>query len=158
MLFCNTMKPLSNQERRVLYMISRGGNYRDCADHEGKNVETIHVIAHHIRQKTGIKDTRDHAECREFIRGHRPQLHPDKVPKPPSPKQIEILRLVVQGQTYKAIATHFGIRPQTVQNHASCACIRIGVNAKGAARLSGIATWLEHYDAKQADAMNDPAF
>lgn len=173
------MKKLSTREMEMLVMLSNGKTYRDLKQHFSIQAANVHNHVHHIRQKTGIHNTRDPRECRAAVRlinqqrmsdARKPLESPAVIMaqqrkrrngRPPTRRQIEILRLVVKGQTSEQIAGWFGIQPQSVQNLAYQGTQRMGIHNAGKMRLPLIAQWLEAYDGgpeEPADPMQDPAF
>ncbi len=51
----------------------------------------------------------------------------------PSPRHLEVLRLVAEDHTNEQIATHLGVSLQTVKNHLREVCLRLGVHGRAGA-------------------------
>ncbi len=153
----HTLPFLQERERQILFMLSRKWTYKQIAAKTHLRLPTLHVHCHHIRQKTGIRSTRSWQQCYDYLRGMR--HHPEEVKAksllPPTAKQIEVLRLLSMGRSYKETALALNMGAQTVQNHASAACKRVGITCRThMERLQAIRQWLAQHDREQASQIN----
>jgi DNA-binding NarL/FixJ family response regulator len=58
------------------------------------------------------------------------QAPPHSAEPRPSPRELDVLKLVVRGQTNKAIAAQLGISERTVQGHLASLFSKLGVNSR----------------------------
>ncbi len=167
------MKPKTNtltwREIQVLDQLAKGSTCPEISSFFGISPANVHVRCHTIRQKTGIRQTRDPAECRRYLRSLPPHIVENALkgkPKPSAPRdltlrQMEILRLIAHGHSYASIARTYEILPQTVQNHATTACQRAAIVHDGWNRTKRIREWLQQRDEASAmplSPMADPMF
>jgi len=118
---------LSKTEKKVLHLLAWGKNYFETLFELNKErrenekspmtLGTLHMICWHIRQKTGIKSTKDKEECRKWEREH--QFSDVQKEKGPTEQQEKILHLLAIGRTYPEICRILQISPQSAMNLAS---------------------------------------
>lgn len=159
---------LSALEMVVLRLLSNGAKYPQIkAKYPLMTQASFHSHCYNIRHKTGIRETRDPQECRRYIRTLGQTLLSQQQEAPvrvPTPRQMEVLRLVAQGKPYAEIARLLSIDRQSAQNTASNGARRAGIIHGGWQRTKLIRAWLANYDAEQAalrgpvDPMDDPMF
>ncbi len=157
-----TRPKLQTREKRILAFLARGWSYPQIAKRLEIRDDCLHVHCHHIRQKTGIKNTRDAEECHHYVR-NVPDHYIPPVRRPLSWTQKEVLELIALGDDYARIARTLGIGKQTAQNHASAACKRAGIDAKGHyARTKAIKEYVAQVNAEKnattGEPVNDPMF
>lgn len=150
---------LSKRERETLNKLAWGWSYPRIWEHLGINSTHFYTLAHQIRRKTGIRNTADPVECRSWQRGNRDANRVWCNP-PPTPQQMEVMRLRAQDMDYASIAVRLGMGRQTAQNHCSQGCkrARIGKNAKQN-RVLMLAAYFRSLDAvaeAQASKGKDP--
>lgn len=150
------IEDLTPTESKVLYMLSRGTLYLQIVERLEITQENLHTVCFHIRQKTGIVNTKDPQECKAFITGHKEELW-DQIPHKPFPTlgQVEIMRLLAKGKSYPEIALSLQIGIQSAQNMASQGCKRAGIVGRGYMRLRAIQKWVEERDREEA-GLTDP--
>lgn len=153
---------LSPRESQVLHLISGGYTYDMLSHGLGVTSENIHSVCFSIRRKTGIKSTKNKDECRNYIRWGRMGSRPEKK-NPATAKQLEVLRLIAEGLTYRQIAERLRVKVQTVTNHAHDACRRIGRGGCAYSRREILREYFSEMDKKKAAEMaenpqSDPAF
>lgn len=131
---------LTAQENRVLYLLASGKNNRHIAELLKTNLEAVHTINYHIRQKTGIVDTKDAKECANYLAGRGKELAIDahRVPKSsnlPTQQQLWYMDAFARfGGEVKLIASQAGVTVQTVRNAISRGCITAGIHRTAIAR------------------------
>lgn len=130
---------LSPQERTAFRMLCKDFSYTHIAGLMGIRVDNLHTICHHIRQKTGIRDTRDPEQCRAYARLPEPLSF--RPPLKITAHQLEVLKLIAQGLTYREIAGQLSIALQSVQNHAVRGCKRLGITGQGHGRTAAIVNY-----------------
>lgn len=157
---------LHPKELRILRLLARGRSYEEvCAEMKIKK-SCLHTHCLHIRQKTGIRETKDARQCKDYMLAHtaHPQQYWRPSPTSPTHTQLEILRLMVEGLSYAQIARERSISVQCVQDHASQGCLRAGIRNQGHNRTRAIQSYLVQLDALAAgrpsapDLMDDPMF
>lgn len=180
---------LSKTERRVLHLLAWGKSNPEILEtmnlerrmkpEKGKragremSLSTLHTVCTQIRKKTGIKNTKDATECRNWERAH-PRLSQLQKERGPTTKQMEILWRIAAGERYPQICEEMHLTKQAAMNLASEARKR----AKLTDNLSSTAkalldTMFEHSEGPQiwipptfpqgatptdAPALDDPAF
>ena len=133
---------LQKREKEILLWLARDWTYQQIATHAGIRLPTLHVHMHHIRQKTGIKNTRNPDECKAYVRVAQ---HTPATPyqRPLSWTQKEVLSMIAEGLSYAEIGKTLNMGSQTAQNHASEACQRLHINGRGShARTAAIKAWV----------------
>ncbi len=124
---------LSKVERLVLHHLAWGKPYREIVAilnqaratlypekkyvHGFYNSIHLHCICGNIRKKTGISNTKDPVECRQWERDNR--YTPKQVEKGPTAQQLQILQLIAEDFTYDQIAQKMGLAKQSILNLAS---------------------------------------
>lgn len=161
------MKHLSSRELRILRLLANGENYDNIKKTVGITLGNIHATCWLIRKKTGIKQTRDMEECRNYLRQLRgtKELPPsstseDQDPKlsRPTPRQMEVLRLLATGKTTPEIAQLLAVCPQSVLNYASLGAKRAGLDCPPWKRTQAIKEWLAQREPELFGPMADPMF
>jgi DNA-binding CsgD family transcriptional regulator len=163
------MQKLTNREIRLLSCLADGSTYQEIASFLGMSIPNVHTTCHGIRQKTGIRQTRDREECARYLATLPPEMvkHALCAPKREAPSsltfcQLDAFRLLASGQSYDQIAQTLGIQPQSVQNLITRACKRAGITHQGWNRTERIRHWLERNDGQRASVavspMDDPMF
>lgn len=152
---------LSPMERSILIYLSQGKHYDQVATMLNLRMPCFYVHCQHLRQKTGIKSTRSHEECRAYVKNIRSQAL-EAIPviyRPPlSYSQLEVLRGIASGDDYPKIGRTLNMGPQTVQNHATAACKRAGIKARGHhARLAAIKQYIVERDGPDQVKFEHPA-
>lgn len=152
---------LSEREVVVLRLLARGNTYQEIAGLLHITLANVHTTACHMRQKTGILDSRNPQECMDYIRGRHPGADArlaygdgDRTkPVYPTPRQLEVMRLVAQGTSYAQIALRLGMGLQTVQNAACQGSRRAGLpRSHGLSREHAIRDYLSRLDAERLAA------
>lgn len=137
---------LSPRERNILIHLSNGLTNSQIVERLKIRLDCLYVHCQHIRKKTGIKNTRNQQECRDYVKGIR---HDDSIAwQPPlSWTQLEVIHLLSMGDSYKSISSTLSMKPQTAQNHASEACKRAGIHGLGRhARLQAIRDYISRLE------------
>lgn len=152
---------MGKTERRILSFLSRGQSYAEAKSRfPDMRLETFHVHCFNIRKKTGIKSTKDAKECRDYVRVMQMddlRCEPRPARKlPPSPKQLQIMRLVAEGKSWSEIAHTVRCGWGTAQNHASKGCKRAGIGGQGHRRTQAIKDWLRSQTPTKPE--EDPMF
>lgn len=148
------MDYLSPRELQVLKMLAGGLTYQQIKTALHLSDSSVHVQCHRIRQKTGIKDTSDKRECKKYVETYRPK---DCVP---TPRQMDVLRLLAQGKTHKYIAASLGMSVSASMNYASQGMLRMGINERGQRRMAVVRALIaaidgaEVYDPMSAEVFN----
>jgi DNA-binding NarL/FixJ family response regulator len=146
------MKRLTPKEIVILRLLASGKTYEEIRFALSLSQACLHTHCHHVRQKTGIVNTKNRDECYAFQRGF---TNPDKVPLLATKAQKAVLALLAQGKSYAEIANTLGIGIQTVQNHASTGAKRLGIHRAGPRRTELIR---EKLSTPKPDAMADEMF
>jgi DNA-binding CsgD family transcriptional regulator len=136
---------LTRTEKTILHHLAWGKTYREILTvmneeraknpGEGKlagrpmSLFTLHTVCCRIRQKTGIKSTKDAKECRNWERTHL-RYTPIQKEKGPSPRQLQILRLLAEDRAYPEICQTMGLNMQSAMNLASEARKRVKITDK----------------------------
>lgn len=162
----HSLSHLTPTEADVLRAISIGESIDLVTAKLGISRESFHVHTSSIRSKTGIKDTADAHECREYVRAcrraHYDKQHQQAAEAAITQKQLSVFLHLMQGLSYPQIAAVMRIRSQSVQNYATCACQRLALTGKGSKRTAAIREWLEKNGhiapAVSPDPFDDPAF
>jgi len=158
---------LSRRELSILQLLANGKTCRQIQEYFDPCISeaNVHTCCYNIRQKTGIKETRDPRECRAYVRTflHNEVARAREVgmPKPPTERQVMVLRLLVQGRNYRQIGQTMGLGYQSAQNAACRAAKRVGIEGAGWQRTQLIREWISQYDAsnrKPVNPMDDPMF
>lgn len=159
------MSFLSPTEINILRWLSRNWSYAQIIAHYHQREKpmtpsTLHVHCHHIRQKTGIGDTKNPQECRDYLRhaSARPLSHQTTYKPSPTRAQMEVLRLLATGKSYGEIGLVLKINHQTAQNHASHGCRRAGITNQGHGRTQAIRDYLARQAQPTPSPMDDPLF
>jgi DNA-binding NarL/FixJ family response regulator len=77
----------------------------------------------------------DVVEAVREVAGHRPEKVRRKWPMELSDRQVEVLRLVADGLSNRAIAGRLQISPRTAEHHVQDVYAKIGVSSRAAAAL-----------------------
>lgn len=147
---------LSARERDTLNKLAWGWSYLRIAEHLKIEAPNLHVICHHIRQKTGITNTKNAEECRNWQRGHQPITPPWYQPGP-TPMQMEVMRLRSLGLSYVEIGSQLSMVPQTAQNHCSQGCKRAKIGLAKHNRIYALQAYFKAQDAKNAPPAPAPS-
>jgi len=169
-------KILSYREIQFLDQLAQGATYKELQEYFGISPSNVHVHCHNIRHKTGIRHTRDAAECKRHLKQIPAQLVADALSgqprqkrpfssRPPTSRHQEVLRLLARGLTYHQIAREWEVTPQTVENTAYMACKRAGIVHEGWNRTKRIREWWraqsgaeDPNSAPAVPGMSDPMF
>lgn len=143
-----TKPKIHPREHSILIWLSRGWSYTKIAQHLKISSACLHVHCHHLRKKTGIKNTKHQQECIDYLYHRGEPLSPPPVYQLSlSWTQLEVLRLLAEGGSYGQIAQTLHMGQQTAQNHASAACKRAGIRVNThAARLAAIKAYIAERD------------
>lgn len=151
------MIELTEREYAILRLLSSGRTYAWLAEYGKMTPECVHTHCYHIRQKTGIRDTQNKAECRAVFNAlNGRSAIPSHIG--PTPTQVAIMRYFVTGMDIAQIARQQGMGNQTALNHLSIGCRRakIGGTGRYEYRRPEIKAWLDEHDG--IGTMRDPMF
>lgn len=162
---------LSIRDIQILSMLSNGDTYQEITSYFGISLSALYMAVSNLRKKTGIQQTRDQEECRQYLATLPLQTVADALnpvtrsstTKPLTSAQLEVFRLLSMGRTYPQIAAFLGITAQSVQNLACRGAKRAGIVHAGWNRNRFIKEWLKKYDEtsparRPRDPMEDPMF
>jgi HD-GYP domain-containing protein (c-di-GMP phosphodiesterase class II) len=77
----------------------------------------------------------DAVRCVLAAAGHRPHGQRRRWPAGLSEREVEVLRLIARGASYKAVADRLSISPKTAEHHVAHIYTKIGVSSRAAAAL-----------------------
>lgn len=144
---------LTGREHHVLRLLTEGKTYSDIAATIGITPTCLHVHCHRIRLKTGIKDTGDFGEVRQWLETYRPRLCE------PSKLQLQIIREhYINGLSHYQIALLLDINPETSRNQMRLGIRRWGITSRGDFRRAQIRGLLASMDQGQGDPMSEDIF
>lgn len=123
---------LTKKELQTLRLLAQGQTYPQIQDALKISQACLHVHVHRIRAKTGIADTKDASECRQYLAQYNPRL------AQPTPRQMEVLRLHMHGRTNPQIALSLDLSSQSVTNALSQGVRRLGIKTRGVRRVEDI--------------------
>lgn len=130
------------REEMILRFLARGWNYQRIREWLKTSLANVHAHAHHIRQKTGIVDTKNPQQCRDYLR-EKSKRPPPKPWLKPTASMLEAMQGVAEGYSYEHLRKGCGLRSaQTVQNAVSQGCRRAGIIGQGANRTQAIREYL----------------
>lgn len=140
---------LSNRQASILRLLAQGKTYLEVIHLLGISPANLHTVVSVIRKKTGIQNTKNPQECKDWLRGRHG--HPfdaptySRWPKTPTRTQLEMMTLHAQGLTYAQIAQQCAVTHQTVQNAVSQGCKRARIVNVGLReeRTAAIRSYLE---------------
>lgn len=154
---------LTKREYEILDLLAVGRNYSEICALLGIAPSNIHNVVSRIRKKTGIINTKNPDECRDFIRSvpmgslvGRKRLRKLSFP---TVHQAEAMSLFARGNMCKRIALILHITPQTALNAISMGCKRAGIPCEREAIRQYLET--EYYNEsleKASTLMDDPMF
>lgn len=105
---------LTTKEYSILRLLSEGFTYNEVCFRLKITGSCLHAHTNNIRRKTGIKDTKSKSECERYL------MAAPRTPRHgPTSAQTTVLRMILQGMTYKAIAKELKLSVGTVMNSAS---------------------------------------
>lgn len=153
---------LTRKQLIILQTLARGEGYEKAALRLQPAVlsrANYHVTCYQLREKTGIRNTRDSAECKAYLeRLYNGDVRdPRRLAKQPTKRQLEIMGRFARGMSHSEIATELGIVPQTSMDVMSAGCRRLGIKACGMGKRLVIADALATLT-PPPDPMDDPAF
>jgi len=137
------VKPLSKIQKKVLFLLAWGKTYdqileflnaqraklypkkKSAHHHQFYTKDHLFTILAHLRNKTGIKNTKDAAECRQWERDNR--LSITQIEKGPTERQLSVLRLLAYGYQYAFIMRELKLSRQACMNLASQGRKRAGI-------------------------------
>lgn len=106
---------LTNQQSKLLHLFAEGHSYASAAKALDISLACVQTHASNLRKATGIINLHDKTECLRYLGRIR---HPD-FRAGPTPRQLEVLRLMVAGHSRKSIAPRMGLSLGTIINAAS---------------------------------------
>lgn len=118
---------------------------------------TLHNLCHSIRKKTGIKSTKDAAECRAWEKAN-PHFSPLQKEHGPTPKQMEILLRIAAGERYSQICREMVLSLQAAMNLASEARKRAKISDNFPSSVKAYLMGLKATPEPPKDPMDDPCF
>lgn len=146
---------LTRSELNILKWLATGQSYQRICEELKINAACFYVHCQHIRQKTGIKNTKSYRDCKAWLESH-PEAHRRvKLPGCPTPTQLRIMELFAAKKTYEQIAEALNVGRQTVINQLSTARYRAGITNHGANRYADRHKQVRDY---LYPSMDDPAF
>jgi predicted DNA-binding protein YlxM (UPF0122 family) len=154
---------LTAQQKSILKLLSQGYSYTEIAQRVGIKQECLHTHCFQIREKTGIVNTKNSAECRKYwteVLPLKERRFPDPHMTGPTKSQLEAMSLKAGSYSVAQMASTLGICNQAVHNHISLGCKR----AKCRTDARSIREWLEADKVRkeaplvQDSLLSDPAF
>lgn len=133
--------PLSRTETNILRSLSHGTSYAQTAENIGLTLECMHTMAYRIRQKTGIVDTKNPADCKAWFT--QVKDYDRSTTTQPTRAQLNVMTLLAEGKDYDTIACELEMSRSTAQVHAYEGCKRAGIVGKRHYRTCAIKEYLE---------------
>jgi DNA-binding NarL/FixJ family response regulator len=110
---------LSPPERRVLELLAQGVSRREIAHELANAAPTGRALLHRTARKRGSRRVDHHFPEREANHGMCERLELAKRSWALTPRQVEVLRLLVRGDANKDIARELGCAENTVELHVT---------------------------------------
>lgn len=149
----NLTNDLTTKESQVLKMLAGSLTNQQIRSALRMSPGSLHVHCCRIRQKTGITDTRDWRQCKKFLEMQKPKTCV------PTPRQMDVLRLLAQGKTHKYIAASLGMSISASMNYASQGMLRMGIHVRGERRMATVRALIASIDnADVYDPMSEDIF
>ncbi len=141
---------LTQTEKTILHHLSRAKSYLFIRQTLGISAEALHTACCRIRRKTGIQNTRDPQQCRQWERDQKTSVVQKE--RGPSPKERETLWLLSKGMSNQQIAQLRNVKPATVMTQAYLGRQRAGIRDLSRASL---AAWFQQDEQKREAAQKE---